>query len=95
MKSKHQHASHDSQLPRLKRAHGQVAGVIRMVEEGRYCMDILSQLKAARAALRKVELEVLREHAEHCIQGAAEAGHADEARKRLDELMRSLEQVTR
>lgn len=90
-----EHASHESQLPRLRRAHGQVAGVIRMVEEGRYCLDILSQLKAARAALRKAELEVLREHAEHCIQGAVQAGRPDQARERLDELMRSLEQVTR
>ena len=58
-----EHAAHKDQLPRLRRAHGQVAGIIRMVEDEKYCLDILSQLRAVRAALRKVEQGVMRNHA--------------------------------
>lgn len=85
-----QHASHRAQLPRLRRVQGQLAGIVRMVEEERYCIDILTQIRAARAALRKVEQAVLREHAEHCIAGSAAAGSPGEARARLEELFEAL-----
>lgn len=85
------HAVHKSQLSRLRRAHGQVEGVIRMVKEERYCVDILTQLRAARAALRRVEQAVLREHAEHCIAGAAQSKKPKEAKAKLAELFRALE----
>ena len=52
---------------RLNRIEGQVRGLVRMVEEKRYCVDILTQIRAARAALRRVEEAVLREHVEHCV----------------------------
>lgn len=57
----------DQVLKRLKRAEGQVRGVARMVEEDTYCIDILTQINAAQAALDKVALELLREHARHCL----------------------------
>jgi len=85
------HATHKSQLTRLKRIHGQVAGLIRMVEDERYCVDILTQLRAARAALRKVEQAVLREHAEHCITGAAGSSRRTESAAKLEELFRALD----
>jgi len=80
------HASHTAQLMRLKRIHGQVAGLIRMVEDRRYCVDILTQLRAAGAALDKVEEQILRVHVEHCVGDAVRSGKSAAARKKLDEL---------
>ncbi len=80
------HASHTAQLLRLKRIHGQVAGLIRMVEEERYCVEILTQLRAVGAALAKVEEQILREHVEHCVGGAVRSGKTAAAREKLDEL---------
>ncbi len=85
------HALHKSQLSRLKRARGQVDGIIRMVEGERYCVDILTQLRAARAALRRVEQAVLREHAGHCVAGAVQSRKPAEAEARLEELFEALE----
>lgn len=80
------HASHTAQLLRLKRIHGQVAGLVRMVEERRYCLDILTQLSAVRAALGKVEERILREHVEHCVGDAVRSGKAAAVQEKLDEL---------
>lgn len=90
-----QHASHKKQLPRLRRAAGQVTGIIRMVEEEKYCLDILSQLRAARAALRKVEQGVLETHARHCVRQAVDSGDAAETDAKLRELIQALERFTR
>lgn len=57
----------DMVLKRLNRAEGQVRGVARMVAEDKYCIDILTQITAAQAALDKVALELLRDHAKHCL----------------------------
>ncbi|MCB1035512.1 MAG: metal-sensitive transcriptional regulator [Acidobacteria bacterium] len=80
------HASHQSQLARLRRIEGQVRGLVRMIEEERYCIDILTQVRAARAALRKVEEGVLREHVEHCVVQAVEGG-GTERKVKIDELL--------
>lgn len=85
------YATHKSQLPRLKRIHGQVDGIIRMIESERYCVDILTQLRAARAALRRVEQAVLREHTEHCIAGATQSKKPKETEEKLEELFQALE----
>ena len=58
---------------RLKRIEGQVRGIARMIEEDRYCIDILTQIRAVRAALRSVEDEVLKDHVEHCVEGRSRA----------------------
>jgi DNA-binding FrmR family transcriptional regulator len=58
-----------------------------MVEEERYCVDILTQIRAARAALRRVEQAVLRDHVEHCVAQAIRSGDPAEQRKRVDELL--------
>lgn len=54
-------------LKRLKRAEGQVRGIARMIEEDKYCIDILTQVNAAQAALDKVAIEIMRDHAKHCM----------------------------
>ncbi|MBI1723486.1 MAG: metal-sensitive transcriptional regulator [Gemmatimonadetes bacterium] len=81
------HASHAAQLQRLRRIEGQVRGVIGMVEDGRYCVDILTQLRAVHAALRKVEEQILRSHVEQCVVRAVKSGRSDAQRAKLDELM--------
>jgi CsoR family transcriptional regulator, copper-sensing transcriptional repressor len=62
---------------RLKRIEGQVRGVERMVDEDRYCIDVLTQIAAIQAALDKVALGLLDEHAAHCVAGAGEADQAE------------------
>jgi len=74
-------------LKRLKRIEGQVRGLARMVEDDRYCIDILTQISAARAALRRVEEEVLRDHVSHCLAHAMASGDAKEQHRKIDELM--------
>lgn len=81
------HARHLGQLSRLRRIEGQVRGLVRMVEEERYCVDILTQLRAARAALRRVEEGVLRDHVEHCVGEAIRSGDHGEQRRRVEELL--------
>ena len=80
-------------LNRLNRIEGQVRGVARMVDEGRYCIDVLTQLQAVRAALAKVETEMLREHLGHCIEGAIVSGDKDEQRKKATEIIQLLERT--
>ncbi len=75
-------ASKEQLLKRLARIEGQVRGVSRMVEEDRYCIDVLTQIQASEAALRKVALGLLDDHVRHCIDGTA----AERAEK-TDELM--------
>src|ERR1051325_9423010 len=72
---------------RLQRIEGQVRGLSRMVEEDRYCIDIVTQLSAVRAALRAVEDEVMRDHAAHCIEHAIASGNKGEQRRKVAELM--------
>jgi DNA-binding FrmR family transcriptional regulator len=72
---------------RLKRIEGQVRGIARMIEEDRYCIDVLIQLRAARAALRRVEDEVLNDHVAHCVEGAIASGDGAEQRRKVQELM--------
>ena len=81
------HAEHEQQLPRLRRVEGQVRGLVRMVEDKRYCVDILTQLRAARAALKRVEEGILREHIEHCVAGALGGADEREKRRKVDELI--------
>ena len=72
---------------RLNRIEGQVRGIARMVEEDRYCIDIVTQIGAVRAALRKVEEEVLRDHVGHCVEGAIASGNKSQQRRKIAELM--------
>ncbi len=76
---------------RLRRIEGQVRGVERMVEEERYCIDVVTQVTAIQAALDKVALELLGDHAAHCVVGAP-AGKQDE---RTEELMGAVRRLLR
>ena len=82
-------------LNRLNRIEGQVRGVGRMIEEGRYCIDVLTQLQAVRAALVRVETEMLKDHLGHCIEGAIVSGDKSEQRKKASELIELLERSAR
>ena len=66
--------SKSANLKRLSRIEGQVRGLSRMVEDDRYCIDIVTQIGAVRAALRRVEEELLRDHVAHCVEHAIKSG---------------------
>ena len=72
---------------RLRRIEGQVRGIARMVDEDRYCIDIVTQISAVRAALRRVEEEVLRDHVAHCVEHAIASGNKADQREKITELM--------
>lgn len=72
---------------RLNRIEGQVRGLSKMVEEDRYCIDIVTQISAVRAALRRVEEEVLRDHVAHCVEHAITSGSKADQREKIAELM--------
>ena len=72
---------------RLGRIEGQIRGLSRMVDEDRYCIDVVTQISAVRAALRRVEEEILRDHVAHCVEHAIAAGNKGEQRKKIAELM--------
>jgi CsoR family transcriptional regulator, copper-sensing transcriptional repressor len=74
-------------LKRLQRIEGQVRGLARMVEEDRYCIDIVTQIAAVRAALRRAEEEILRDHVAHCVEDAIVAGNKADQRRKIAELM--------
>ncbi len=78
-------------LNRLSRVEGQVRGIARMVEEDRYCIDVLTQLQAVRAALTRVESEMLKDHLGHCIEAAIVGGDAEDQRQKANELIQLLE----
>ena len=80
-------------LNRLNRIEGQVRGVARMIEEDRYCIEILTQMRALKAALSKVENEVLKTHREHCVVGAMASGDPAEQRRKADELIELLDRT--
>ena len=72
---------------RLGRIEGQVRGLSKMVDEDRYCIDIVTQISAVRAALRRVEEEVLRDHVAHCVEHAIASGSKADQREKITELM--------
>jgi CsoR family transcriptional regulator, copper-sensing transcriptional repressor len=74
-------------LKRLNRIEGQVRGLARMVEDERYCIDIVTQIGAVRAALRRVEEEILRDHVTHCVDHAFKSGDKADQRRKVAELM--------
>jgi DNA-binding FrmR family transcriptional regulator len=84
-------ANKDAVSKRLRRIEGQVRGVERMVEEDRYCIDVVTQVTAIQAALDKVALELLADHASHCVVGAAEA----DRQERTEELMATVRRLLR
>lgn len=85
-------ATKDQLLTRLRRIEGQVRGVQGMVAEDRYCIDVLTQIAAAQAALDKVALGLLDAHAHHCVTASENAGEREE---KTDELMAAVGRLMR
>ncbi len=79
-------------LKRLNRVEGQVRGIAKMIEDDRYCVDVLTQVAAVRSALDAMALQMLRDHTHGCVQGAIRSGRGDAA---IDELMVVVEKFAR
>ena len=90
-----QDCSKDALLKRLKRIEGQVRGISKMVDENRYCIDVITQISAAQAALRRVEEVVFKDHVGHCVEHAIASGNKAEQRKKIAELMEVLGRSSR
>jgi CsoR family transcriptional regulator, copper-sensing transcriptional repressor len=84
-------ATKDQLLKRLRRIEGQVRGIEGMVEDERYCVDVLTQISAVQAALDKVALGLLDDHAQHCVMGA----QAEDKAEKTDELMAAVARLMR
>lgn len=80
---------------RLARVEGQVRGLQRMIDEDRYCIDVITQISAVRAALLKVEQEVLKQHVAHCVEHAITSGDAEDQRQKVAELLEILSRPQR
>jgi DNA-binding FrmR family transcriptional regulator len=80
---------------RLHRIEGQVRGLSRMVEQDRYCIDIVTQISAVRAALRRAEEEILKDHVAHCVEHAIASGNKTDQRNKIAELMDVIGRVER
>ena len=80
---------------RLNRIEGQVRGIGRMIDEDRYCIDVLTQLQAVRSALARVESEMLKDHLNQCIVGAMASGDVGERKQKAQELIALLERTAR
>jgi DNA-binding FrmR family transcriptional regulator len=81
------HAMHRAELLRLKRIQGQVEGIEKMISDGRYCPDILLQVKAVISALQSVELSIMERHIRHCLSKALESGNKKETNLKIDEII--------
>jgi DNA-binding FrmR family transcriptional regulator len=85
-------ADHKSNLNRLKRIEGQIQGITRMIQDQKYCINILTQIKAARSALRSLENNILENHLGNCLKSALKAGTEKEIEKKIEEVMVLLKQ---
>ena len=80
---------------RLSRIEGQVRGLAKMVEDDRYCIDIVTQISAVRSALRRAEEEILKDHVAHCVEHAIASGNKTDQRNKITELMDVIGRVER
>ncbi len=81
------HPDHSDKLSRLNRIEGQVKGIKKMIEDKRYCVDILTQLKAVGSAIKKVEHVVLKDHIQGCLKTAIKSGNDLDVQNKIDEVM--------
>ena len=84
-----------SLVKRLHRIEGQVRGIERMLEEDRYCIDVLTQLGAVTTALESLAFRILDDHVQHCVAGALASGDAAEAEKKSEELLAAVHRFAR
>src|SRR3954471_7942040 len=88
-------ATKDQLLKRLRRVEGQVRGIERMVEDDRYCIDVLTQISAVTTALESVALRILDEHVQHCVAGALASGDEAAAQEKSRELLEAVQRFAR
>jgi CsoR family transcriptional regulator, copper-sensing transcriptional repressor len=81
-----QHPSHSNEMSHLNRVSGQIDGIKKMIEDGRYCPEILTQLRAIRSAIKSIELRILDTHLSSCVAQAFLFQNQDEQRKKIDEI---------
>ena len=89
---------HDEKAALVKRLHrieGQVRGIERMVEDDRYCIDVLTQIAAVSTALESVALRLLDDHVKHCVAGALTSGDEAEAGRKAAELLEAVQRFTK
>ena len=84
---KKEHPADPRLLTRLARIEGQVRGVARMIESRSYCIDVLNQIQAVKAALKKVEQQILKDHAAHCVARSIKAGDPKDQAEKFGELV--------
>jgi len=82
-------------INRLKRSEGQIRGIIKMLEDGRYCIDILNQMQAVKAAIARAESEILKNHAATCVNAAIQSGDESEQREKVSELIDLFDKLKR
>ena len=87
------HPAHDQQVVRLKKIEGQVRGLQKMIEERRYCMDLISQIRAVSGALKQVELGILQTHLQHCVHDALAVKDVSEAETKIQEILQLLQKT--
>ncbi|MGH3007126.1 MAG: metal-sensitive transcriptional regulator [Gaiellaceae bacterium] len=85
----------DALVKRLHRIEGQVRGIERMVEDERYCIDVLTQIGAVTTALESVAFKILDDHVSHCVSGALASGDADVAAEKSKELLEAVQRFAR
>ena len=85
----------DALVKRLHRIEGQVRGIEKMVEDDRYCIDILTQISAVSTALESLAVRILDEHVRHCVAGALTSGDESEAAEKTDELLKAVQRFAR
>ena len=90
-----QNPRHDDNLIALRRIEGQVRGIQRMIEERKYCVDILNQIYAVKGALARVEEKILKKHFQHCVTTAIIGRSEKERQQKLDEILRLINQARR
>ena len=93
--AKGQFPSYEDQLARLKRIEGQVRGVHKMIEGGRYCVDIITQLQSITSAIAGLQEQILRRHLEHCVTDAMRSGSETEKQEKITEIIGILKNFRR
>jgi len=88
-------AGKEALVKRLHRIEGQVRGIEKMVEDDRYCIDILTQIGAVNTALESLAFKLLEDHVRHCVAGALTSGDADDAREKTEELLAAVQRFAR
>ncbi len=82
-------------VARLTRIEGQVRGLVRMLEEDRYCIEVLHQMQAVKSALSRAESELLKQHAAHCVEDAIATGNTTQQREKVAELIDLFDKLKR